>query len=286
MMRALGRLRERYPWFDHVVRAHEHYSDARGNFYAAGISYFTIFALWPLLMVGFAAVGFTLASRPRLLAEIDARIKGAVSGDLGSQLTGLMDAAIASRASVGLIGLAVGLWAGLGWMSNLREALDHLWGRPDGNSDFVGTKLSDLLSLVSAFLASLVTIGLTAAATSGSLALPGAVRTVSVLGSVGVSWLLFTWMIARLPRQAVPMKRCARAGLIAAIGFELFKQLASIFLRMVLNSPAGATFGPVLGLMLFAYVTARLLLFATAWAATQYPVDSPVDSASEPLRSG
>jgi membrane protein len=36
----------------------------------------------------------------------------------------------------------------------------------------------------------------------------------------------------------------------------------------VLHSPAGATFGPVLGLMVFAYVTARLLLFATAWAAT------------------
>lgn len=268
-MRALGRLRERYAWLDHVVRAYEHYSDARGDFYAAGISYFTIFALWPLLMVGFAAVGFTLASRPRLLDEIDTRIKGAVSGELGTELIGLMDAAIASRASVGLIGLGVGLWAGLGWMSNLREALDHLWGRPDDGSDFVGTKLSDLLSLVSTFLASLVTIGLTAAATSGSLALPGAVRTVSVLGSVAVSWLLFTWMIARLPRQAVPLRRCARAGLIAAIGFELFKQIGSIFLRIVLNGPAGTTFGPVLGLMLFAYITARLVLFATAWAATE-----------------
>jgi len=27
-------------------------------------------------------------------------------------------------------------------------------------------------------------------------------------------------------------------------------------------------FGPVLGLMVFAYITARLILFATAWAAT------------------
>jgi membrane protein len=35
-----------------------------------------------------------------------------------------------------------------------------------------------------------------------------------------------------------------------------------------MSGPAGATFGPVIGLMVFAYVTARLLLFATAWAAT------------------
>ena len=44
--------------------------------------------------------------------------------------------------------------------------------------------------------------------------------------------------------------------------------MASIYLRSVVTGPAGATFGPVLGLMVFAYITARLVLFATAWAAT------------------
>ena len=38
--------------------------------------------------------------------------------------------------------------------------------------------------------------------------------------------------------------------------------------RLVLRSPAGAAFGPVLGLMVFAYITAYLVLFCTAWAAT------------------
>ena len=42
------------PWFDHVMRAQERYNDSKGDFYAAGITYFTIFALFPLLMVGFA----------------------------------------------------------------------------------------------------------------------------------------------------------------------------------------------------------------------------------------
>ena len=48
----------------------------------------------------------------------------------------------------------------------------------------------------------------------------------------------------------------------------MFKWVASIYLKSVLRSPAGATFGPVLGLMVFAYIAARLLLLATAWAAT------------------
>jgi membrane protein len=75
-------------------------------------------------------------------------------------------------------------------------------------------------------------------------------------------------MIARLPREPVDYAIAIRAAWLAAIGFELFKLVASIYLKSVLRSPAGATFGPVLGLMVFAYITARLLLFATAWAAT------------------
>lgn len=75
-------------------------------------------------------------------------------------------------------------------------------------------------------------------------------------------------MIGRLPREPVGLVTAARAGLMAAVGFELFKQVGAIYLQIVLRSPAGAVFGPVLGLMVFAFVTAWLILFATAWAAT------------------
>ena len=93
-------------------------------------------------------------------------------------------------------------------------------------------------------------------------------RAASLVVSLLISWLLFTWIIARLPRESVSFRSSVRAGLIAAVGFEIFKQVASIYLKAVLQGPAGATFGPVLGLMVFAYITARLILFATAWAAT------------------
>ena len=93
-------------------------------------------------------------------------------------------------------------------------------------------------------------------------------RVVSVMVSFLLSWVVFGWMIARLPREPVDITSAIQAALLAAVGFEIFKLIASIYLRSVLHSPAGATFGPVLGLMVFAYVTARLLLFATAWAAT------------------
>ncbi len=268
---------------------------SKGDFYAAGITYFTIFALFPMLMVGFAIGGFILANQPELLAEIQERIKSTVTGDIGQQLVDLMDSAIKSRTSVGIIGLATAAWAGLGWMANLREALSQMWGMARHETKgFVRTKLSDLTAIVGLFLALVLTIGLTVLGSSGAMKqvlewfglqdVPGmsvALRAASLAVSVLITWLLFTWIIARLPRESVSFRSALRAGLMAAVAFEIFKQVASIYLRSVVTGPAGATFGPVLGLMVFAYITSRLILFATAWAATSNdnleaaPVDPP-----------
>ena len=145
------------------MRAQERYQDSKGDFYAAGITYFTVFAIFPLLMVGFGIGGFVLASQPDLLAEIEEQIKSTVSGDFAQQLVNLMESAIESRTSVGIIGLATAAWAGLGWMANLREALTQMWGLmrhdPPG---FVRTKLSDLIAMMGFFAAIVVTIALTA----------------------------------------------------------------------------------------------------------------------------
>jgi membrane protein len=298
----LDRFRARYKWFDHVMRAQERYQDSKGDFYAAGITYFTIFALFPLLMVAFSIAGFVLASQPDLLADVTGRIKSAVSGDLGQQLVDLMDSAIKSRTSVGIIGLATAAWAGLGWMANLREALSQMWGlqRQEGPG-FLRTKLSDLIAIFGLFAAIIVTVALTALGSSGLMKqvvkwlglqdLPGmslVLRLASLLVALLISWLLFAWIIARLPREKISFRRAARAGLMAAVAFEIFKQVGTFYLKAVVSGPAGATFGPVLGLMVFAYITARLILFATAWAATSTeileaaPIEPPAGAVINP----
>ena len=273
-------LRARYGWLDHALRANQRYQDRQGNLLAAGLSYYTIFAIFPLAMVGFSAAGFLLSRRPELLDEIERRIKRSIPGAFGNELISLMDTAIASRTSVGIIGLSVAGWVGLSWMANLREALGAMCAERSAETGFVHAKLSDLAAMVWAFAAALVTIGLTALGDPtlmahtltwlgvGDFALLDAVlRAASVLVAVLVAWLLFTWMIVRLPRAPVGLAGAIRGGAIAAIGYEVFKQAGSIYLRSVVSGPAGATFGPVLGLLVFAYVTARLVLFATAWAA-------------------
>lgn len=275
----LDRLRARFGWLDHVVRAFTRFNDRNGSLFAAGLTYYTIFAIFPLLMVGFGVGGFALSRRPELLTTLEERIRTSVSGAVGQQLVDLMNSAIDARASVGVIGLATAAWVGLGWMWHLREALSQMWAHPVAPAGYLRTKLSDLAAMVGTFVVIVATIALTVlgharpmAAVLRWLEIPQfsvfdeIFRGISVLVSVLVSWVLFTWMIGRLPREPVGLVTAARAGLMAAVGFELFKQVGAIYL--VLRSPAGAVFGPVLGLMVFAFVTAWLILFATAWAAT------------------
>ncbi|OBK18306.1 inner membrane protein YhjD [Mycobacterium asiaticum] len=277
----MDRLRARHGWLDHVVKAYQRFSKQKGTFFAAGLTYYTIFSLFPLLMVGYAVAGYMLSRRPQLMGTLEGRIRTAVSGELGQQLVDLMNSAIDARASVGVIGLLTAAWAGLGWMYHLREALSEMWLQATDPTGYVRTKVSDLLAMLSTFLVITVTIALSALGQAGPMSallrllhipefsiFDEIFRGVSVLVSLLVSWLLFTWMIARLPRLPGSFVTSMRAGLMAAVGFEVFKQLGSIYLQRVVRSPAGATFGPVLGLMVFAFVTWSLLLFATAWAAT------------------
>ncbi|HXY63820.1 MAG TPA: inner membrane protein YhjD [Mycobacterium sp.] len=277
----LDRLRARFGWFDHAMRANDRFEESKGNFFAAGLTYYTIFALFPVLMVAFSVGGFLLSRRPDVLTGIDNKVRAAVPGALGQQVVELMNSAIDARASVGAIGLATAAWVGLNWMTNLRVALSEMWRQGEGSRGYIRTKFSDLAAIVSSFVAILATLALSALADAAPMGkvlgwmgihnapvLDAILRAVSMLVSVLLSWLVFSWMIARLPREPVSFASSVRAALLAAIGFELFKLVASIYLKSVLRSPAGATFGPVLGLMVFAYITARLLLFATAWAAT------------------
>ncbi|MEV0075591.1 inner membrane protein YhjD [Nocardia neocaledoniensis] len=271
---------EQRPWLDHLVRAGGRFQSQRGDYYAAGITYFTVLSLFPLLMVAFSVAGFILVGRPELLNELQDKVVEN-SGEFADQINDLIDQAINSRGTVGVLGLLVGLYTGLGWIANLRAALTEQWATKSPEKPWWRSKLSDLGALIGLGLAFVVSLGLSAVASSGlgekvleavgADHLPGASLVLSALSiALGLlaSWAVFAWMIARLPREPVSLRSAMRAAALAALAFEVFKFIAAIYLQMVLRSPAGATFGSIIGLMVFVYTTYRILLFATAWAAT------------------
>ncbi len=255
------------------------YIDSHGDHYAAAIAYFSVLALFPLLMIAFSVAGFVLFKRPELIVELKADVTEAVPAGVDNALNPLLDRAVASRTTVGVIGLLGAAYSGLGWMSNLREALSAQWAQQPGKSSFVRTKAVDALALIGLGLALLVSLGLTAAGTgftaeladllglAGFWWMKALLVAVAVLLALVGNWLVFVWVTVGLPRQPVPLRSAVKAAVLGAVGFEILKVATRLYLGS-LSGPAGAIFGPVIGLLVFAFLVSRFILFVTAWAAT------------------
>jgi membrane protein len=152
---------------DHLVRAGQSYTAHHGDHYAAAITFFSVLSLVPLLMIAFAAAGFVLAGNPELLRHLQDQIQASAPAGLGPTLDQVIVGAINSRGGVGIVGLLGALYSGLGWMSNLREALTAQWRsttqgeRPPEPEGFLRRKVFDLLALLSLGLALVASFALT-----------------------------------------------------------------------------------------------------------------------------
>jgi membrane protein len=276
----LEQLREQYPALDHLVRAATRYTEKHGDHYAAAITFFSILALVPLLMVAFAAAAFVLANNEPLLQQLQQGIASAVPPGLDTLINQVVSQAIEQRNAVGIVGLAGALFSGLGWMGNLREALSEQWDQRDAPPTIVKKYAGDLLAMIGLGLA----LGLSFAVTAIATGLSSTILDFLGLGEqawarflfflVGIAvtlvanWLVFVWIIARLPREPVTLRSAARAAVLGSIGFVILQQVMTVYIGSVTGSPAGAAFGPIIGLLVFANFVSRFILFVTAWAAT------------------
>jgi len=297
------RVRERHEWVDHLSRAGERYFAQRGNHFAAATAFFSILTAVPLLMVAFAAASYVLWFNPDLLAELEDAITASVPSEA---LHSIIETAIDQRNSIGTIGLIGALWSGVWWMSNLREAVSAQWELPAPHPAALQRLLYDLRALVGLGAALAVTLSFTVLGAGFAelvLAWLGApddgltrtlLRVVGIVVGVTANWLIFAWAITRLPRTDVALRGVRRAALLGAVGFEAIKQGAAVYFEAITGTPGGAVFGSLLGLLLFGYLVARLLLWVTAWAATSRgneriapaPVPGPVVLRQEVVAEG
>lgn len=276
----LGKLEARVPYLERVLRAATRYSQSRGPYFAAGITYYTVLALVPIVMVAFAALGFVLAGDTGLIQQVRDGVSSSVPSNLRETTNSLVTTAIDERSRVGVVGLVAAAYSGLGWMSNIREGLTAIWRQVPPDKNFLLKKLGDLGAFVSLglMLVLSVLISVVGGASTGFVIglvglddVPGAfilTRVVAIVLSIVVSWVLFTWVIARLPRVPVRLRSALTGSLLAAVAFEGLKQAASYILRGTLSSPGFEVFGPVLAVLVIVFYTGQVVLFSTAFAAT------------------
>ncbi|OJY42252.1 MAG: inner membrane protein YhjD [Pseudonocardia sp. 73-21] len=285
--------RDRYEWLDHLVRAGARYTERHGDHYAAAVTYFSVLALFPLILVAVAALGYVLFLQPDLIDQLQAGISKNLPAGLDTIINPIIAEATKSRNTIGIFGLLGAIYTGIGWMSNLREALSEQWGQVPTAPPILKKTLFDLLTLVGlgiAMVGSFAITGLASGFATSVLEFVGLSEQTwakVLLGVLGVvlglvaNWLIFLWVIARLPREHATLRSAAKAAVLGAVGFEVLKQVMVVYLSTVTGSPAGKIIGPFIGLLVFAFFASRFILFVTAWAATsrenehEEPVEVP-----------
>jgi membrane protein len=272
-------LRARRPWLRHLAEAWGRMQEHNGNQYAAAITYFSFLALFPLLLLGIAITGFVLHSHPAAQQSLFDHITEQLPGDFGKTVSSSITTAIKARTGVGIIGLVGVLLTGLGWIGNLRAAIDAVWGRQPDKRNFLVAKVMNLLVLAGLGLGIVISLGLTVVGTAftdqilRALALDHVagihylVKVLGILIAIVGDFIIFSWLLVRLPGADVPARVALKGALFASIGFEALKIVGTYTIAKTAGSPTAGPFAGLLAILIWIQLVARFMLFCAAWMA-------------------
>jgi membrane protein len=287
---------EQRPWIAHIIRAVERYTSRLGSQFAAATTYFSVLALVPILMVAFSVTGFVLTVvQPGLLdnvADAVADELGGVDQATREKILNLVNTALSSYWTIGIVGLVVALYTGAKWMGHLKNAVRTQW-RPgfDLRPEKVNIVIKVLLNLVLLF-GLLIGMALMFGLTSLSTSLANTVvewlglsdqpwiapllRVSSIVISIGAGWLIFMYLFTVLPETREPWSVVRRGALLGSIALVALQFVAGLLISTFRGNPAAVIFGPVIVLMLFFNIFAQLVLFVAAWIGTAQHEGVPV----------
>jgi membrane protein len=273
-------LRTRRPLVDHLVRMVQHYGNVKGNLQAGAATYFAFLSFFPILALAFFAIGWVAQVYPDARADLINAIDGILPGLIGEGDGQLSLSTIEDSAgTVGLLGLFGVLYAGLGWLSGMREALLVMFEAPGKEQPgFVSGKLRDLLSLVLIGVVLVVSVTVSGFVSAysrevldwigvGSELAPLLVLVTVVIG-LAANMVLFFTLFRLLADPSVPARSLWSGALLGALGFEALKRLSSLLLAATKSSPGVQAFGVALILLVWINYTSRLIMYAAAWAQT------------------
>lgn len=252
--------RARWGVVDIVVRTFKRFGEDDGGSYAAALTYYTFFSIFPLLLFSVAAVGYLTFGNDVLQEKL-----------IGSGLRTvpiLKDALTPngikiiqeSRNSLALTGLVLALYSGSGVVVALQHALNRIQ-HEDDEPNFIQKRLRSLMWL-----------GILGVGAVASLALstvvgfaPGPLATtMSLVGALVLNTGLFATSFKFLPAKSRSWQEVLPGSIVAAVGFEILKVAGTAYLARgeATRSDTFGAFAAAASLLIASYLIAQVILLA------------------------
>lgn len=252
--------------------------------YAAAISYWALFSIFPLLLVLMAALGAFVhnpSDRERAVDAVFNLLGQSITRDtIQTQVTALAH----SGGKVGAIGLVLALWSATSVFAAVRAGIAAVWGRQTA-PPFVRGKLIDLamvLTIGALVVLSILATAVLTAIEGFSTELFGASIGVTTRTLIGLGGLLVPCTLAfvafalaylsvpgdgsvpgggSVPGDSLRLTDVWQGALVGAILFEPLQIGFGIYLSHFANySPVYGSLGAVIALLTFMYLSAAILL--------------------------
>jgi membrane protein len=246
---------------------------ADGFFLAGGLAFFFLVCIIPLLLLSISILGFVLSAE-QAQREVVAHLARNFPV-YQREITRVLLRIVETRTVSGLLGTAILVLFSMPLFSAARLVMHRLLGVP-GTSGFFRNMAGDaVMALTATVLLFGATVAAWALAAFQQMILEPAhasaawFHRTTVAFSVGLSVVLFYLGYRYLPRRRVHRGPALAAAIVAALLWELAKQLFRLYIRRVgVYDQIYGPLGILVAFVMFAYYSAIVYILGGAFAAS------------------
>lgn len=269
----------RPPWHRFVFhvagRAAANFTEDRGTQLAAAISYYTLFALFPLTLLAVSIFGIVLRD-----AEVQARVLSGIS-DFVPLEEGTVDQLLGQAADLGptvsIVSFFGAVWSAGALSAAIRSAMNVVF-EARNKRPLLRAKLIDfvLLPVIAVPLVGGIVLSTMWRLFERELddrygLLDGRLSWTWDVGAFLIPLLMtfiaFTALYRIAPNRSLPLKYIWPGALLAALAFEALKAGFGIYLENVFNESIYGSLGSVIILLFWIYLSSNILIFGGEVAA-------------------
>jgi YihY family inner membrane protein len=260
LVRRVDLAHQRSTWIAFPYAVVKKFGDDQAGNLAALISYYGFFSLFPLMLVLVTVLGMLLRGNTALQETI----RGSALANfpvIGTEISKNVHSLQGSGLALA-IGIALALWAGLGVLKVMQNAMNTVWNVPYRHRpNFVRSIARAALMLV---VLGVITLASAAAGSVGAGSDSWTLGVVGVAISLALNFLLFMLAFRILTTQDVSWADVRPGAVVAAVAWTALQALGGYYVSHQLQGATETygTFATVIGLLAWIYLGAQVTLLA------------------------
>jgi len=236
---------------------------------AAGIAFFGIFSIFPILLISISGLGFTLGHKEALIRIIEFLQKFFPSQI--ELITNNIETIAQDREKIGVVGILILLWTGRGLFLAMEHSLNRTWGNPHFRSVIGRNLLAFFLIFMMGLILGLSMLASTTIVYLTQLKVPVLNISLSQMALWGTinKWLISTFLIfiifvllfKVLPHIRVSVKEILPGAIFSTICCKIAEFGYIWYMKNMANlSAVYGSIGGILGMLLWIYILAIVFL--------------------------